>query len=126
MAQTADIENLQIILQVPISNINYQQGCADIYSDGTKIGTLFTYRLATVTTFDTAQSEVNKLNWMTIFQKYKEEFTTLVAKELPDQELLIVPATFGHIYVKDRKTTDLLGYYKCTFLKSGWQVFKSA
>jgi hypothetical protein len=122
MNQISNEKKLQTTLQIPISKVEIHNSYAELYSDGQKIGSVPITQVGSTIVFDTGEQSIANLKWGIVFNKYRDKFATLAKSRTPEVELEVVPAMYGHIYVRN---TDgrVVGYYKCVYDGADWNIF---
>jgi len=101
MNQKSNKEKLWETLLVPISKVEIHHSYAGLYSEGQKIASIPISSVGSTIVFDTGEQSINNLKWALVFNKYREKFTTLAQVQIPDSEIVVVAAMFGHIYVRN-------------------------
>ena len=124
MIEISNEAKLQTTLQIPVSKVELQSTYAVLFSDGVNIGTVPITPVGSIIVFDTAEQNINNLKWTTIFNKYKDKFNILANAKIPDSELVVVPATFGHIYVRNDEG-KVVAYYKCVYDGADWDIYSA-
>jgi hypothetical protein len=122
MATPKELALLQETLKIPLSKIEENGPFVKIYSGGTYIGNIPVLPVAGGRIFDTAEQNLNNLNWSLIYNNYKEQFQKLVSEQL-NKDISITCSTFGKVYATDPDSQHV-DLFACVFNGQKWAVYE--
>lgn len=118
-----EIEKIQLALQIPITNLIFNDKGVEIISGTKNIGAIPYYNVAGILTYDNAKESVNWLNWVDVYDQNKNEIDNLIIGLAETNEIILSNSTFRRLYVKD-KSDKLLMTVICSYTNNEWKVMK--